>query len=66
MAGNRNEEMVYCSFCGKNQEEVKKIIAGNGVFICNECVALSQEIIREEWQKKFWLTWLKLRSQKNF
>lgn len=48
MAGNRNKEMVYCSFCGKNQEEVKKIIAGNGVFICNECVALSQEIIREE------------------
>ena len=48
MAGNRNEEMVYCSFCGKSQEEVKKIIAGNGVFICNECVALSQEIIREE------------------
>ena len=48
MAGNRNEEMVYFSFCGKNQEEVKKIIAGNGVFICNECVALSQEIIREE------------------
>ena len=48
MAGNRNEKMVYCSFCGKNQEEVKKIIAGNGVFICNECVALSQEIIREE------------------
>lgn len=48
MAGNRNEGMVYCSFCGKNQEEVKKIIAGNGVFICNECVALSQEIIREE------------------
>ena len=48
MAGNRNEEMVYCPFCGKNQEEVKKIIAGNGVFICNECVALSQEIIREE------------------
>ncbi|EQC64251.1 ATP-dependent Clp protease ATP-binding subunit Clpn [Streptococcus sp. HSISS1] len=48
MAGNRNEEMVYCSFYGKNQEEVKKIIAGNGVFICNECVALSQEIIREE------------------
>ena len=48
MAGNRNEEMVYCSFCGKIQEEVKKIIAGNGVFICNECVALSQEIIREE------------------
>lgn len=39
---------VYCSFCGKNQEEVRKIIAGNGVFICNECVELAQEIIREE------------------
>lgn len=49
MAGNRkNEILVHCSFCGKNQEEVRKIIAGNGVFICNECVSLSQEIIREE------------------
>lgn len=42
------DHRVYCSFCGKNQEEVRKIIAGNGVFICNECVELSQEIIREE------------------
>lgn len=49
MTGNRNNDMnVYCSFCGKSQDEVKKIIAGNGVFICNECVALSQEIIKEE------------------
>ncbi|HGI4857098.1 TPA: ATP-dependent Clp protease ATP-binding subunit ClpX [Streptococcus agalactiae] len=49
MAGNRNNDMnVYCSFCGKSQDEVKKNIAGNGVFICNECVALSQEIIKEE------------------
>ena len=40
--------MVYCSFCGKSQEEVKKIIAGNNAFICNECVELAQEIIREE------------------
>ncbi|MCC9889554.1 ATP-dependent Clp protease ATP-binding subunit ClpX [Streptococcus agalactiae] len=49
MAGNRNNDInVYCSFCGKSQDEVKKIIAGNGVFICNECVALSQEIIKEE------------------
>ncbi|MGT2924089.1 ATP-dependent Clp protease ATP-binding subunit ClpX [Streptococcus caviae] len=49
MAGNRtNDVTVHCSFCGKNQDEVKKIIAGNGVFICNECVELSQEIIREE------------------
>ena len=49
MAGNRtNDIKVYCSFCGKSQDEVKKIIAGNSVFICNECVALSQEIIKEE------------------
>ena len=49
MVGNRtNDVKVYCSFCGKGQDEVKKIIAGNNVFICNECVALSQEIIREE------------------
>ncbi|WP_303974614.1 ATP-dependent Clp protease ATP-binding subunit ClpX [Streptococcus merionis] len=44
----KNEMMVYCSFCGKNQDEVQKIIAGNNVFICNECVELAQEIIREE------------------
>ena len=43
-----NDMMVYCSFCGKSQEEVQKIIAGNNAFICNECVELAQEIIREE------------------
>ncbi|WP_367005672.1 ATP-dependent Clp protease ATP-binding subunit ClpX [Streptococcus sp. ZY19097] len=49
MAGNRtNDIKVHCSFCGKSQDEVRKIIAGNGVFICNECVTLSQEIIKEE------------------
>lgn len=48
MAVHHPSELIYCSFCGKNQEEVKKIIAGNNVFICNECVELAQEIIREE------------------
>ncbi|CYV73924.1 ATP-dependent Clp protease ATP-binding subunit ClpX [Streptococcus suis] len=48
MAVKHTPELIYCSFCGKNQEEVKKIIAGNNVFICNECVELAQEIIREE------------------
>ncbi|MFH0372191.1 ATP-dependent Clp protease ATP-binding subunit ClpX [Streptococcus sp. A22] len=48
MVVHTNKEMIYCSFCGKNQEEVKKIIAGNNVFICDECVELAQEIIREE------------------
>lgn len=49
MVGKQTSDAnVYCSFCGKNQNEVKKMIAGNDVFICNECVALSQEIIKEE------------------
>lgn len=48
MGVKHTHEFIYCSFCGKNQEEVKKIIAGNNVFICNECVELAQEIIREE------------------
>ncbi|MBS8059486.1 ATP-dependent Clp protease ATP-binding subunit ClpX [Streptococcus suis] len=48
MAVKHTHELIYCSFCGNNQEEVKKIIAGNNVFICNECVELAQEIIREE------------------
>lgn len=43
------EEEIYCSFCGKSSNEVKKIVAGpNDVFICNECVALAQNIINEE------------------
>lgn len=39
---------VHCSFCGKSQSEVQKVVAGPGVFICNECVALCQEIIDQE------------------
>lgn len=39
---------LYCSFCGKSQHEVEKLIAGPTVFICNECVALCAEIINEE------------------
>ena len=42
------ERIVKCSFCGKPQEVVKKIIAGPGVFICDECVGLCQVIIEEE------------------
>jgi len=39
---------AYCSFCGKSSTEVKKLVAGPGVFICNECVALAQQIIEED------------------
>lgn len=51
---NPNEDttgIAYCSFCGKSSDEVKKLVAGPGVYICNECVALAQEIIEEEMQQ---------------
>lgn len=49
MYDNSNgSETVRCSFCGKTQEEVKKIVAGPGVYICNECIDLCKEIIDEE------------------
>jgi ATP-dependent Clp protease ATP-binding subunit ClpX len=43
-----DERLLYCSFCGKNQHEVRKLIAGPSVFICDECVELCNDIIREE------------------
>lgn len=43
---------LRCSFCGKTQDEVKKIIAGPTVYICDECIALCNDIIEEEWQKE--------------
>lgn len=46
-AGN-GEKLLYCSFCGKSQHEVKKLIAGPSVFVCDECVDLCNDIIREE------------------
>ncbi|WAV93028.1 ATP-dependent Clp protease ATP-binding subunit ClpX [Oxalobacter aliiformigenes] len=42
------EKMLYCSFCGKSQNEVKKLIAGPSVYICDECIDLCNDIIREE------------------
>jgi len=44
----RLEEVKHCSFCGKSQQEVTKLIAGPSVFICDECVDLCNEIIRDE------------------
>ena len=45
---DEKEKSLFCSFCGKNQHEVKKLIAGPSVFICDECVDLSNDIIKEE------------------
>jgi ATP-dependent protease Clp ATPase subunit len=47
-SGAEPVDLVKCSFCGKSQKQVKKIIAGPGVYICNECIDLSTEIIAEE------------------
>lgn len=48
-SGNGNDnKMLYCSFCGKSQNEVKKLIAGPSVFVCDECVDLCNDIIRDE------------------
>jgi len=46
-----NEKLLYCSFCGKSQHEVRKLIAGPQVFICDECIELCNDIIREETQQ---------------
>jgi ATP-dependent Clp protease ATP-binding subunit ClpX len=45
-----SEKLLYCSFCGKSQHEVRKLIAGPSVFICDECIELCNDIIREESQ----------------
>jgi ATP-dependent Clp protease ATP-binding subunit ClpX len=57
MSNDRNGKgddgkLLYCSFCGKSQHEVRKLIAGPSVFICDECVELCNDILREEMQEK--------------
>ena len=42
------EKALYCSFCGKSQQEVKKLIAGPSVFICDECIELCTDIVKDE------------------
>jgi len=50
--GAKGEKLLYCSFCGKSQHEVRKLIAGPSVFVCDECVELCNDIIREEVQEE--------------
>lgn len=50
MSENGEKKTMYCSFCGKNQHEVRKLIAGPSVYVCDECVELCNDIIREEEQ----------------
>src|SRR5690606_6407913 len=49
---NDGGKLLYCSFCGKSQHEVRKLIAGPSVFVCDECVELCNDIIREEMQER--------------
>lgn len=51
-SGRSDGKLLYCSFCGKSQHEVRKLIAGPSVFICDECVELCNDIIREEVEEK--------------
>ena len=51
-SGEDGKKLLYCSFCGKSQHEVRKLIAGPSVFVCDECVELCNDIIREEMQDK--------------
>ena len=65
MSNDRNGKgddgkLLYCSFCGKSQHEVRKLIAGPSVFVCDECVELCNDIIREEMQEKATATGNKL------
>jgi ATP-dependent Clp protease ATP-binding subunit ClpX len=48
VASGDSKNTLYCSFCGKSQHEVRKLIAGPTVFICDECVGLCIDIVREE------------------
>ncbi|KAB7628372.1 ATP-dependent Clp protease ATP-binding subunit ClpX [Alkalilimnicola sp. S0819] len=50
--GDDSGKLLYCSFCGKSQHEVRKLIAGPSVFVCDECVELCNDIIREEMQEQ--------------
>ena len=46
--GKDEDKLLYCSFCGKSQDEVRKLIAGPSVYVCDECVELCNDIIRDE------------------
>ena len=48
----RPEEILRCSFCGKSQNEVKKLIAGPSVYVCNECIDICNEIINDDEQSE--------------
>ena len=54
MNKKNDKDSLFCSFCGKNQKEVKKLIAGPTVFVCDECVELCMDIIKEDNKNNKW------------
>ena len=46
-SGKDGDKLLYCSFCGKSQQEVRKLIAGPSVYVCDECVELCNDIIKD-------------------
>ncbi|MGR9088123.1 MAG: ClpX C4-type zinc finger protein, partial [Gammaproteobacteria bacterium] len=53
MSKSKDEDkLLYCSFCGKSQHEVRKLIAGPAVYVCDECVELCNDIIKDELQEE--------------
>ncbi|MBL4647667.1 MAG: AAA family ATPase, partial [Gammaproteobacteria bacterium] len=48
MSEDKKEEIMYCSFCSKNQDDVRKLIVGNSIYICDECISLCVDILSEE------------------
>lgn len=52
MAGKNDEKKLRCSFCGKTQDEVRKLIAGPGAYICNECIDLCYELVEDEYEDR--------------
>ncbi len=46
------EDILYCAFCGKSQHEVRKLIAGPAVFICDECVELCMDIVADDYRSR--------------
>ena len=52
MNDNKGDKLLYCSFCGKSQHEIRLLISGPAVYICDECVELCNEIIREKLEEE--------------
>src|SRR5215213_9942421 len=50
LKSGKGDKLLHCSFCGKSQHEVRKLIAGPSVFVCDECIALCNDILKEDLQ----------------